>query len=221
MKSLLLSAVIALLPVLMLQAAEKSEKKSDKKATAKKVEKSLKIGEQAPEFAIKDSNGKLIRLADLTKKGPVLVRLTCGCSGCDKELAYFQTLHEAYKGKGLTSLAIFREPDKKVESYVKQKKLQMLYAVDTKGESWKVFETKAMPSNFLIEKGGKVRSIATGCDPSGLLANNVSKFVAELLETKKVDVQKRTNAAKKTTESKSTVNKSAEKKSTEKKAASK
>ena len=52
-----------------------------------------------------------------------------------------------------------------------------------------------MPSNFLIEKGGKVRSIATGCDPSGLLANNVSKFVAELLETKKVDVQKRTNAA--------------------------
>jgi len=194
MKSLLLSAVIALLPVLLLQAAEKPEQKSDKKASPT-VDKSLKIGEQAPDFAIKDSNGKLIRLVDLTDKGPVLVRLTCGCSGCDRELAYFQTLHKAYKGKGLTSLAIFREPDKKVEAYVKQKKLQMLYAVDTKGESWKVFETKSMPSNFLIEKGGKVRSIATGCDPSGLLANNVSKFVAELLETKKVDVQKRTNAA--------------------------
>ena len=59
-----------------------------------------------------------------------------------------------------------------------------------------------MPSNFLIEKGGKVRSIATGCDPSGPLADNVSKFVAELLETKKIDVQKKTNEAKKASEKK-------------------
>ncbi|MFT5095612.1 MAG: hypothetical protein ACI93T_004461, partial [Porticoccaceae bacterium] len=111
---------------------------------------------------------------------------------------------KAYKGKGLTSLAIFREPDKKVEAYVKEKKLKMLYAVDTKGVSWKAFDTKAMPSNFLIEKGGKVRSIAVGCDPSGLLANNVSKFVAQLLDTEKVDVQKATNTAKKSTAKKST-----------------
>ena len=55
--------------------------------------------------------------------------------GCDKELAYFQTLHAAYKGKGLTSLAVFREPDDKVEAYVKEKKLKMLYAVDSKGET--------------------------------------------------------------------------------------
>ncbi len=197
MKAFALSVVIALLPALMLQAEEK--KSAAKKPVAKKVEKTVKIGAQAPDFQIKDSNGKLIKLSDLTKKGPVLVRLTCGCKGCDRELAYFQTLHKAYEGKGLTSLAVFREPDKKVEGYVKEKKLKMLYAIDSKGESWKVFETKSMPSNFLIEKGGKVRSIATGCDPSGLLANNVSKFVAELLDTKKVDVQKKTNEAKKST----------------------
>ena len=57
----------------------------------------------APAFKIKDANGKEIDLAELTAKGPVLVRLTCGCSGCDKELAYFQAIHEAYKDAGLTS----------------------------------------------------------------------------------------------------------------------
>ena len=57
----------------------------------------IKVGEQAPEFIIKDASGKTVNLADLTAKGPVLVRLTCGCSGCDKELAYFQKLSEAYK----------------------------------------------------------------------------------------------------------------------------
>lgn len=167
------------------------DKVPEGKAKEPEAEKTVVIGASAPLFKIKDSGGKEIDLAKLTQKGPVLVRLTCGCSGCDKELAYFQTLHEEYKDMGLTSLAIFREPDAKVEEYVKQKKLNMLYAVDSGGESWKVFQTKTMPTNFLIEKGGKIRSIAAGCDPSGLLANKVSQYVAELLETDKIDVQEK------------------------------
>src|SRR5688572_31533693 len=152
--------------------------------------KKVEIGGQAPTFKIKDASGKTIDLAELTNKGPVLVRLTCGCSGCDKELAYFQTLHEAYKDKGLISLAIFREPDAKVEQYVKSKKLNMLYAVDSKGESWTTFQTKTMPTNFLIEKGGRIKAIAAGCEPSGLVAEALSKKVANLLQTETADVRK-------------------------------
>ena len=165
---------------------------------AKPAAKKVDVGTQAPEFKIKDANGKEIDLAELTAKGPVLVRLTCGCSGCDKELAYFQEIHEAYKGKGLTSLAIFREPDSKVASYVQEKKLNMLYAVDSKGEAWKTFDTKTMPTNFLIEKGGKIVSVAAGCDTTGLLAKKLSEKVAKTVNTDAVDVQKKVvDAAKK------------------------
>ena len=153
--------------------------------------KKVDIGTQAPEFKFKDANGKEIDLAELTAKGPVLVRLTCGCSGCDKELAYFQAMHEGYKDLGLTSVAIFREPDSKVASYVKEKKLNMLYAVDTKGDAWNVFETKTMPTNFLIAKGGKIVSVAAGCDPSGLLAKKLSEKVAKTVNSDTVDVQKK------------------------------
>jgi peroxiredoxin len=177
------------------EAAPKSPAKNDK--TAAKADDSLAIGDLAPEFKIKDAEGEEIDLAKLTAEGPVLVRLTCGCSGCDKELAYFQELHEAYEGKGLTSLAIFKEPDAKVEAYVKEKKLNMLYAVDTKGKSWDVFKTKTMPTNFLIEKGGKIVKIAAGCDPSGLLAKKVSDKVAELVGSDKVDVQQKVAAKQK------------------------
>ncbi len=142
----------------------------------------FEIGQQAPAFKIKDASGQEIDLQKLTAKGPVLVRLTCGCSGCDKELAYFQTLHEAYKDKGLTSLAVFKEPDAKVEEYVKQKKLQMLYAVDSAGSSWATFHTTTMPTNFLIEKGGKIKAIAAGCDPSGLVAKKLAEKVAGLVD---------------------------------------
>jgi peroxiredoxin len=156
----------------------------------------LAVGQQAPAFKIKDSAGKEIDLAALTASGPVLVRLTCGCLGCNKELPYFQELHAAYQDKGLTSLAVFREPDAKVEAYVKEKKLTMLYATDPKGESWKVFQTTTMPSNFLIEKGGRIAAISTGCDTSGLLAGKLSEKAAGLVGTATVDVRGKVDAAK-------------------------
>ena len=186
MKNLILIGMaVALVVPASLVAAEKDASKAK-----------VAVGSQAPNFVIKDSNGKQIDLKKLSSKGPVLVRLTCGCSGCDKELAYFQELHKAYKGKGLTSLAVFREPDKKVETYVKKKNLTMLYAVDSKGSSWKVFQTTKMPTNFLIEKGGRIISIAEGCDPTGLLATKLSEKVANLVEAKAVDVQKEVRSKK-------------------------
>ena len=180
---ILFAAATLILPANILSAAEPETKGEPAVTTG------LKVGQQAPDFKIKDANGKLIDLALLTAEGPVLVRLTCGCSGCDKELGYFQALHEAYRGKGLTSVAIFKEPDAKVESYVKEKKLHMRYAVDTEGTSWNIFQTKTMPTNFLIEKGGKIRRIAAGCDPSGLVAQNLSEEAAKLVGTPAANVQ--------------------------------
>lgn len=185
-----LLVVLGILTMAVSVRADEPAKKDDaKKDVAEKVETKLAVGQPAPAFKIKDSSGKLIDLAELTAKGPVLVRLTCGCSGCDKELAYFQELHEAYKAKGLVSLAVFKEPDAKVEDYVKQKKLDMLYAVDTKGDSWNVWQTKTMPTNFLIDRGGKIAAIAAGCDPTGLLAKKLSEKAAGLVGADAVDVK--------------------------------
>lgn len=161
---------------------------------AAKAEKKFAVGDQAPAFKIKDASGKIIDLSELTAKGPVLVRLTCGCSGCDKELSYFKEINAAYKDQGLTSLLVFKEPDEKIAKYAVDKKLDMLYAVDSKGDSWKVFQTTSMPTNFLIAKGGKISSIAAGCDPSGLLANKVSEKAAKVIGANAVDVKKQVEA---------------------------
>jgi peroxiredoxin len=157
----------------------------------------VKVGEPAPAFTIKAANGEIIDLAKLTENGPALVRLTCGCLGCDKELPYFQALHEAYKDQGLTSIAVFAESDEKFQEYAKTKKLNMLYALDPKRDSWKVFQTRSMPSNFLIEKGGKVIAISKGCDPSGLIARNLGDRAAKLVKVEKVDIKKQVDAAPK------------------------
>src|SRR5687767_9924638 len=198
MKRIFLAAFFAVATLAVCQAEEAPQKAdaAPAKEAVKEAPKNVAVGKQAPAFKIKDASGKEVNLADLTAKGPVLVRLTCGCSGCDKELAYFQKINDAYKSQGLTSLLVFREPDEKVAKYAAEKKLDMLYAVDSKGEAWKVFETKTMPTNFLIEKGGKIISIAAGCEPNGLIANIVSEKAAKVVGVAAVDVQGKKAEAK-------------------------
>ena len=181
------ASLLSLIAAPLLFAAEPA------KPTANKVA----VGTQAPEFKIKDQSGKEINLADLTKSGPVLVRLTCGCSGCDKELAYFQEIDAAYKKAGLTTVAVFKEPDAKVAQYAKDKKINMLYAVDTKGGSWDIFQTKTMPTNFLIGKGGEILAIAPGCDTSGLLAKKLADRIAKTVDAPAVDVRSKVEENKK------------------------
>jgi peroxiredoxin len=157
----------------------------------------VKVGAKAPEFKFTDQSGKTVDLAALFAKGPVLVRLTCGCSGCDKELAYFQEIDAAYKKAGLTSVAIFKEADDKVAKYAQEKKINMIYGVDTKGKSWDTFQTKTMPTNFLIGKGGEILAVSAGCDPSGLLAKRLSEKIAKTVETDAVDVKRRVEEKRK------------------------
>ena len=65
-------------------------------AVAQEPAKTVVVGKPAPAFQFKDQSGKVVDLAALFAKGPVLVRLTCGCLGCDKELTYFQEIDAAY-----------------------------------------------------------------------------------------------------------------------------
>ena len=162
--------------------------KADKKPAKADAAPALKVGDAAPEFRITDSKGEEIDLAELAKDGPVLVRLTCGCLGCDMELPYFQALHEAYKDQGLTSLAVFAEQDEKFAEYAKTNQLDMRYALDPKRNSWKVFGTRTMPSNFLIEKGGKVAAISKGCNPEGLKVLAMAGEAAKVVGVEEVDL---------------------------------
>src|SRR3954467_6871054 len=90
---------------------------------------------QAPKVVLKSPDGKQsYDLERLTAEGPVLVRLTCACSGCDQELPYFQKLQTAYNAKGLKTLAVFREAPEAANNYAVKKGVQFLWVSDPKGE---------------------------------------------------------------------------------------
>jgi peroxiredoxin len=144
---------------------------------------------QAPKVVLQSPDGKTsYDLGKLVEEGPVLVRLTCACSGCDKELAQFQKLQEAYNGKGLKTLAVFREKADATSDYAAKKDLKFMWLADPKGDLWKTFDTKAMPTNILIEKGGRVVKVLPGCTVDGKNAQTLSGEIAKLLKTDEVKI---------------------------------
>ena len=148
---------------------------------------------QAPKVVLQSPDGKKsYDLAKLVEEGPVLVRLTCACSGCDKELPQFQKLQAAYEAKGLKTLAVFREKPDATSDYATKKDIKFLWLADPKGELWKTFDTKAMPTNILIDKGGRVVKVVPGCTADGKNAQALSKEIATLLKTEEVKVVEET-----------------------------
>jgi peroxiredoxin len=144
---------------------------------------------QAPKIVLKSPDGKKsYDLDKLTKEGPVLVRLTCACSGCDQELPFFQKLQTAYNAKGLRTVAVFKEKPEALESYVVKKDIKFMWLSDPNGDLWKTFDTKAMPTNILIAKGGKVVKIVPGCTKDGKNAQVLSAEIAKLLKTKEAQI---------------------------------
>jgi peroxiredoxin len=144
---------------------------------------------QAPKVVLKSADGKkAYDLDKLTAKGPVLVRLTCACSGCDQELPFFQKLQAAYDAKGLQTVAVFQETPEAASEYTAKKGVHFLWLADTKGELWKTFDAKTMPTNILIDKGGKIVKVVEGCARDGKNAQALSAEIAKLLQTDVAEV---------------------------------
>jgi peroxiredoxin len=151
----------------------------------------------APKVILKSPDGKkTIDLEKLTNEGPVLVRLTCACSGCDQELTYFKKIQAGYNAKGLKTIAVFREKPEAASNYAVKQGLEFFWLSDPKGEMWKTFDAKVMPTNILIGKGGKVLKVVSGCTKDGKNAQALSAEIAKALGTKEVNVREESKKKK-------------------------
>jgi len=71
-------------------------------------EKILPVGALVPEFALRDSNGKLVRLSDLLAVGPLVIKFFRGrwCPYCMTELEAWRDLYGRLRERGALLLAI-------------------------------------------------------------------------------------------------------------------
>lgn len=85
-------------------------------------ERILPVGAAAPEFALRDSNGKLVRSADLLAQGPLIVKFFRGrwCPYCMTELEAWRDLYGRLRERGVALVAVTPQVERQSDFMVSQ-----------------------------------------------------------------------------------------------------
>ena len=142
---------------------------------------------RAPDFTIRDIRGKTVDGAKLFAQGPVIVDFwATWCVPCRPELKALAKIHKKYKNSGLTILAISEdgvEETATVKQFVRTEKMPFVVTVDKSKQLLKMFHASAVPTLFVIEKGGKIRAVHIGFIPGD--EKKIEKEAASLIEEMK------------------------------------
>jgi cytochrome c biogenesis protein CcmG/thiol:disulfide interchange protein DsbE len=150
---------------------------------------------RAPDFTIRDIRGKTVNSAQLFAQGPVVVDFwATWCVPCLVELKALAKIHKKYKNSGLTILAISEdgvEETATVKQFVRTEKMPFVVTVDRSKQLMKLFHASAVPTLFLIEKGGTIRATHIGFFSGD--DKKIEKEVASLIEEMRKNQAKETN----------------------------
>jgi peroxiredoxin len=93
----------------------------------------LPVGATAPEFALKDSNNKTVRSADLLSLGPLIIKFFRGrwCSYCVTELEAWRDLYGRIREHGALMVAIGPQIQRQSDFMVGQHSLPFPVLTDT------------------------------------------------------------------------------------------
>lgn len=130
------------------------------KQIQKKIDrlKSIAIGQEAPDFELKDLEGKAVSLKALRGKYLLLDFWASWCGPCRKENPTVVKAYDAYKAKGFTVLGVSLDSSESAWRKAVQEDgmpwVQLLN--DKKTGVERLYEVKGIPANFLIDPQGKI-----------------------------------------------------------------
>jgi len=126
-------------------------------------------GDHAPDFKLKDTQGKMHSLTEYLEHGPVLMSYwATWCEPCKKEIPHMLKLSDAWADSGLTYLLIAVDTPKtqsRIKSLVKSKKWDAPVLLDTSGKTMRRYKGNNPPVTILINSMGEIIMRHTGFKP--------------------------------------------------------
>jgi len=151
--------------------------------------KSLEIGQTAPEFTVKDLEGKpFVFGEERTKRAHLLVFWSIFCEPCREEMPIIQRISDDFRAAGsLGVLAVNMDGEPFIDGikgFLRQYKYSMrviLDELDPKGEQFAIadpFQVAGTPVIYLVDAGGKVAGSHLGRIGEADLRAMISRMLA-------------------------------------------
>jgi len=136
----------------------------------------------APSFNLADVKGNKVKLEDYKGKVVMLEFFATWCAPCKMLATELQHMHETYGNRGLVVLAVSLDEGKDaasaVSSFVKENSISYQVLLDD-GKARSEFGVLSLPTSFLIDKQGSIKSKHQGFLPD--MSKSISKEIEALL----------------------------------------
>jgi peroxiredoxin len=130
------------------------------------TKKTPSVGDQAPDFTLKDFQGKRFTLSELKGHEGALLWFTNLCEGCQSKFGEMEKFKREYSGKGIEVIALSQlgKDRKTVEKAVRANHLTLRFLYDPKGEVTTRYSGRYVPGTcpltnlYVIDQNGLVVS---------------------------------------------------------------
>jgi len=118
----------------------------------------------APEFALKDSNGQTVHLADYKGKVVLLDFWATWCGPCKIEIPWFIEFEQQFKDRGFAVLGVSMDEDgwEAVKPYMEDLRINYRILLGNEQVSDIYGGVESLPTTLLIDRQGKIASVHIG-----------------------------------------------------------
>lgn len=125
----------------------------------------VEIGKPAPDFSLKNIDGKDIYLSDFAGK-PVMINFwATWCPSCEKEMPEIEKFYENYKASGLVVLSVnatSQDNIDKVKEWIQKDQLTFPILLDESGLVTWQYQLNGLPTSYFIDRQGIIRESQVG-----------------------------------------------------------
>ncbi|MBI4689102.1 MAG: TlpA family protein disulfide reductase [Nitrospirae bacterium] len=113
------------------------------------------IGKYAPDFELRDINGKRVTLYEFKGKVVLVNFWATYCGPCISEMPSMNNLYLTFKDKGFVVIAVsINSSMSSVKSFAAENKLAFHIVMDLDRKVYSKFAVRGIPASFLIDKNG-------------------------------------------------------------------
>jgi peroxiredoxin len=147
--------------------------------------KSSKDRKPAPDFELKDVNGKVIRLSDYKGKAVMIDFWATWCGPCQVEIPWFIDFQRKYKDQGFVVIGVSLDDDgwKAVTPFAEKMKINYPIVMGNDPTADLYGAAEALPTTVLIDRNGNVASIHVGLAGKQEFQDAIEKLLEAPSET--------------------------------------